>query len=177
MNQNSIILSNDYVRQLISLQGISIGRCASMVWIIFGKDESEYALHLQCCFRIRDREGLLVTNMEMYQPSTAIVNKPNFQIDSFDWDVQGDNRFDEWVKKLSPAISREITVVDARVNAYGDLTIYLEQNIVIEAFIDVSTDECWRLFQTNSKRHHFVMLGNGIEEDEEDEEEVKDESE
>lgn len=163
MNQNDLMEANNKMKKLIGVQGISFGRVAAMAWINFGADDSEYALHLQCSFRIRDKDEILVTNTDMFEPSESALKKPMFDYDTFEWDEQGENRYDEWVKKLNPAYLRSLKVTDAKVNVCGDVTILLEQEIVIDVFVNATVEECWRLFKIGSDQH-FVMTGDGIEE-------------
>lgn len=163
MNKNCLKEVNDKMKEIIGLQGLSFGRAAAMAWINFGVGDLEYALHLQCSFRVRDREEILVTNTDMFEPSDSALNKPEYDPDLFDWDVQGENRYDEWVGNLDPAFIRTLKVADVKVSAFGDVTILFEQDIVIDVFVDATVDECWRLFKIGSDQH-LVMTGNGLEE-------------
>jgi len=98
MNQNDVSKINNQLKVLIDSQGLTFGRVAAMAWINFKTDNSEYALHLQCCFRIRDNHEILVTNTDMFEPSDLVLNDLKYNPDTFEWDVQGGNKFDEWVK-------------------------------------------------------------------------------
>jgi len=161
MNKDSLSEANRQVKALVGVSGFSIGRAAAMAWMIFGSGESRYLLHIQCSFRIRDGEEILVSNLEMFYPSEKALGQPEYDPDLFDWDVQGDNRYDEWVKSIDPVFMEKAKVLDAMVNTWGDLTILLDQGIVIEVFVNVTCDECWRLF--NKPTDHFVMTGRGID--------------
>ena len=161
MNRESLSEANKQVKALVGLSGLAIGRAAAMAWMVFGSGESKHILHIQCSFRIRDGEEILVSNLEMFYPSEKALEQPEYDPDSFDWDVQGDNRYDEWVGNIDPAYLEKTRVLDAEVNTWGDLAIILDQGIVIEVFINEAYDECWRLFKKSSD--HFVMTGRGIE--------------
>jgi len=139
-----------------------VNRAAGMACLHFGTDDSVYSLHLQCSFRIRENNEIIVTNTEMTYPSSRVISRPSFSHDSFDWDVQGDNRFDEWVSGLESAFTKDLMVIDAKVNDVGDLIVFMSQNLELEVFVDSSTDECWRLFNNYDNKHHFVMTGRGI---------------
>ena len=87
--------------------------------------------------------------------------KPTFNYDDYFWDIQGGNSFDEWVQNQNPAFFEALEVFDAKINSIGDISIYLSQDIVIEAFIDTVNDECWRVYKTKGDNPHFIMDGNG----------------
>ena len=154
---------NDLVKPLIGLQGFTIGRAAAMLWIGLGVGDSEHMLHIQCAFRIRDKDGILVTNLDMFEPSDSVYEKPGFNFDDFDWDIQGENLFDQWVRSLNPDFISALTVLDARVSICGDLTMLLDQDIVLEVFNNVTARECWRLFRRSSGPH-LVMTEAGFDE-------------
>lgn len=162
MDENSIKKANNEVSKLIGLQGLSIGRSAAMAWIGFGCNNTEYALHLQCSFRFRDMHEILLTNNDIVEPSELLLKNPEFDYDTFKWDVQGDNRYDEWVKSLDLDFLSKLKVIATKVNTCGDVIIFFEQDIVLDVFINETVEECWRLFNRNSDCHHFVMLGSGI---------------
>lgn len=163
MNQNDITFINNQVKALIGAKGFTIGRVASMAWIGFNTDNSEYSLHLQTAFRIRNNEKVLVANSDMFEPTETLQSSPSFDWETFNWDVQGFNRYDEWVKQFKKEFDEPITVQTINVNNFGDLTIELSQNIVIEVFINATTEECWRFFERTSKDDHLVVTGQGIE--------------
>jgi len=165
MKQDDLKKVNNHLKGIIGSQGLIFGRAAGIAWVIFKSGDLEYALHLQCCFRIRDDTEIIVTNLEMFHPSESALSEQSYDPSTFHWDTQGANRYDEWVKSLSPDLTRALTVVDARANSCGDLTILFEQNIILEAFVDCVTDECWRLFEASPDSKHLVMLGSGPEKD------------
>ena len=161
MNSNNLINANDQLKTLIGLRGLVISRQANLVEINFGSGESGHTLRLRCGFRIRDSHAIFVANTDIYNPSSSVLQKSTFNYDSYFWDIQGGNCFDEWVQNQSPAFFETLEVVDAKVNSIGDISIHLSQNIVIEAFIDTVDDECWRVYKTKGDNPHFIMDGNG----------------
>ena len=52
MVQNDIVYTNNRLKAVVGAEGLVFGRVAAMPWIIFVVGDLEYALHLQCCFRI-----------------------------------------------------------------------------------------------------------------------------
>jgi len=163
MDKDSLIEVNKQVKALINLQGLNFGRAAGMAWVIIGSGDLKYSLHLDCCFRVRMDDEILVTGNEMNNPSGLALDRPGYDPDTFDWDVQGDNRYDEWASKARLGYMSIATVVDAQVNKWGDLTITLDQGILLEAFVDSSIDECWRLFKSDKVSPHYIVNGNGFE--------------
>lgn len=162
MNQNDFINVNNSIKVLIGTQGLSFGRAAAMAWVWFNFGSSAYALHIQSCFRIRDSEEILVTNTDMFEPSELALSNTEYDPETFDWDIQGENQYDEWVRKLDPNFLSNLRVIDVNVNKYGDLTIQLNHNIAIDVFVNFTTDECWRFFKTETDEH-LVISGNGLE--------------
>jgi len=60
-------------------------------------------------------------------------------------------------------LNEHVFVEDCKINIFGDLEIKLSNGNIFEAIVDSSSgDECWRLFEKNSKEDHFVMKGNRL---------------
>lgn len=149
-----------------------IGRACDMLWLSFGKTiktvnrkgkevlKGTYAIHVQCSWRVVDQntKDILFTSSDIYLPNS------NLEMDSeFDWDIQGNNRFDEkvvqWKKDNKSIIVNKIVASDT-----GDLNIILNNRNTIEVFINKSVNkECWRFFECSTKKQHMVINGNGIE--------------
>lgn len=72
------------------------------------------------------------------------------------YDVQGDNLLDEWVKHQGEILLYNSFVDKVEVNTYGGLTltVYLEVT---------STVECWRFFeQDTDEMHDLIVYGSGL---------------
>lgn len=165
MKQEDFLYLQDKAQKIIGARGISFGRVAAMPWVNFAFGKTEFALHLQCSFRVRDNFDILVTNNEMFEPSDLAFNKADYSDDTFDWDIQGNNRYDEWVTGLSDSLLQDLSVLDVKVSKYGDLTVLLNHGIGIDVFVNSATDECWRLFEIHSEEH-LVITGYGLDKDE-----------
>lgn len=100
----------------------------------------------------------------MFVPSELAVNKADYSEDTFDWDIQGNNRYDEWVAGLSENLLQDLSVVDVNVNRYGDLTVFLSHGMAIDVFVNSAVEECWRLFEIDSE-DHLVVTGYGLDKD------------
>ena len=79
------------------------------------------------------------------------------------WDVQGNNLFDEKVQPLFPEGS-QITVTAAGLSGNCDLTITFSNGSCLESFVNASSqEECWRLFMPDLEHGDLVVTGVGME--------------
>lgn len=161
MNSKEINVSNQYLREIEQGNLVSMGRASSLGWILFVKNGEEYALHLQTGFRIVLDEKIIIASSDIFQPSDRIKSNDGFDYETFEWDIQGNNRYDERVKQFFEKYSRNLKVNAVSVNQVGDLLIQLSGKIRIEVFIDMSEEECWRFFKRHSG-HHLVIGAEGI---------------
>lgn len=147
-------------------QFLSIGRASDLLWIKFGEramdqkaeaggmKRREYALDIQCPWRIKDKSnsGIILASYDIYEPNSQIEWN-----ESFDWDVQGNNLFDEKVKKIFSSVDINVDYVSVSVN--NDLTVGFSNGLILETFINVSSEiECWRFFE-KGKDEHLVIYG------------------
>ncbi len=173
-------LNNIIIRQLSIIKNEPfryIGRACNLAWLGFGKDviskdykgeerkTAQYALHIQCPFRISRGGMKVLASGDMYEP-----NSTTEWTEDFDWDIAGANLYDEKASLLTEKLSHNnITAVNIESNEMGDVKIYLSDGYVIEIFTNNSSEtEEWRFFETGIEKEHFVITGKGIEyEDEE----------
>ena len=147
-----------------------IGRAAAMCWIHFGRPvEIELrgrkrilgvlALDLDCPWRIRNSSGgIELGSADMFVPTSRHVLD-----EDFNWDVQGNNLFDEKAKLLFPEGS-QITVTAVGLSGNCDLTITFSNGLCLESFVNASSqEECWRLFMPGLEHGDLVVTGVGIE--------------
>jgi hypothetical protein len=160
---------------LIGLPLVNAGRAADMQWFHFGEQRTvsdfkgkprligEYALHIQCPWRIVGREGIVVGSSDRYYPA----NEQNEQRGDFDWDIPGANRCDKLIqaflqeRKGFPAV---VTRIES--DFIGSLKIKLKGDLDLD--LDVFPDdslgkEHWRFFKPSTERPHFIITGHGIE--------------
>lgn len=137
-----------------------MGRCSDMIWVSFGKKllvmnyrnqevkKSEYEFHIQCQFRISKDNKVILGNYDVY---TLLDNAI-----SDDWDILGNNRYDKIVNEvLLPMLPLKVSKVNY--NEIGDIEILLEDNIVINIFVNSSESvEEWR-FINNHTGDHYVF--------------------
>lgn len=130
---------------------------------------SKYALHIDCPFRIICREKILLSKNDIFTPNSTLINSVE-DVEDFEWDVFGDNNFDEKIEKYFLENKAYLSVREIEVSRFGDLKIQLTDNFCIETFIDSSDDgECWRFFESgNNDAAHLITTGCGFYEDDEE---------
>lgn len=157
--------------KIIGLPLIAAGRACDLIWFGFGRrikvkdirrggdrEVAEYALHIQCPWRITDISKIVVGSYDKYIPNSKIEYS-----DEFDWDIQGANRCDEQLKTLFELHTSNLIVKSVKVDNFGELKISFSDNYVLQVIPDTSTDvEMWRFFQNGVKKEHLVMTGIGI---------------
>ncbi|HEZ7986801.1 MAG TPA: hypothetical protein RWO09_07695 [Ruminococcus sp.] len=158
----------NYIQLLLKQPLLYIDREADMIDIGFGqyipfvnhrgeyKKSPKYALHLQCSFRLISRiSGIIVTSSDIY------LDENGKFMQECKWDKLNANRYDIILSKWK-FINKDLVVEDISINNCGDLFIVLNNEYVIEVFVNNSTDdECWRLFSNNIDEEHLVVSGVG----------------
>ena len=117
-----------------------IGRASNMAWLGFGQDVSgedfhgkkrilaQYALHVQCSFRVVHLNKIILGNSDIFEPNTQTKCMENFN-----WDVMGGNLYDEKSQILIEELKNEsIVVSNVEVSCWGDLKLELTDGYVIE---------------------------------------------
>jgi len=145
-----------------------IGRTADMMWVCFGKDvntvnykgesvvKTKYSFNIQCSWRIKNEKQILFASNDIYKPNSLTE-----QTDDFDWDIQGNNLFDEKSKTWLKQIDNHY-IIEAVLNSCNDLFLTLSNGDVLETFIDTSEDdECWRLLDYGE--NHIVVTGSDVQ--------------
>ncbi len=120
---------------------------------------SKYAVHIDGFFRITHQGKIVLSKDDMFRPNSQI-QKDDFDEDNFEWDAEGNNKFDEQKNSFNDI---DLLVQDIIINEIGDLKIVLSNDFCIEVFIDTNEDEeCWRFFEVgNSEKPHIVITGYG----------------
>jgi len=156
---------------LIALPLWSSGRAADVQWFQFGAQRvihgrlgaprvvGEFALHVQCAWRLAGPEGIVVASRDRHVPA----GDPDAEPPGWRWDVPGANRSDErcaaWFATRAAACVERVTA-----DAFGGLRVALTGGVTLEVFPDDSLDrEHWRYFQPATEEPHFVVTGAGVE--------------
>lgn len=161
----------DFLNELLNQPLLKIGRASDLFWMLFGNsifdsfqenettEKFEYALHLQCPWRIRSKgdSQIQLASDDIYQPTSLIKWSPEF-----DWDVQGNNLFDEKVQKLF-SDNNLVFVKRVSISKNNDLQLEFSNHLILECFVNTSAfEECWRFFRQNGDRH-LVAKGSILE--------------
>ncbi|MCJ7983157.1 hypothetical protein MUB16_01985 [Priestia sp. OVL9] len=129
------------IGKLIGLNLQYAGRASNLFWLGFGElisvtrrgkteELAEYALDIQCSWRIIKDNKILVGSRDFYSPRTG-WNEEN---DDFDWDVQGNNRFDERIESFIENTKEHVAVERVEPDEVGGLKIFLSQGYLLEVF-------------------------------------------
>ena len=162
------------LRAIAGMPMWSIGRAADLEWFHFGaqrvvtthkggiKTVGDYALHVQCAWRIIGPNGIVVASRDRYYPARGHLDE---DLSQFDWDKPGVNRCDEQVSIFLGKHTETPLVVEAvEADSVGGFQITLSRGYALQIFPDHSSDgEYWRLFQPSMEQEHFVVTGHGIE--------------
>lgn len=119
----------------------------------------EYALNVQCAWRIARKDKVVVGSGDLYYPADFMTEDipPDF-----DWD-KGPNRRDELLRLLFADDTQQFIVRRVGVGVAGSLNITMDDDLSLEIFPNDSLrDEYWRLLRPGSQDAHFVVSGNGI---------------
>ncbi|GAC1542962.1 MAG: hypothetical protein NVS2B7_16420 [Herpetosiphon sp.] len=176
MSNNLLQKTEQQLQVLVGKPLWAIGRAYVIWWFHFGSARTvpsnrggtrtvgEVALHVQCPWRIVCPDSVVVGFADREFPAGAdpYTDPPNF-----DWHIQGVNRCDERIAMiLGLRVDNPFVVQEIRVGMAGSFGICLTDHYALEVFPDHSLeDEYWRLFRPGVEDSHFVVTGNGIEDD------------
>jgi hypothetical protein len=164
---------NSQIGKLVGLKLQYAGRASSLFWLGFGdiiqinrrgkiQETAEYALHIQCSWRITLNNKIVVASRDFYSPCSGWDEND----EDFDWDKQGNNRFDEKIKIFMKE-NGQLKVEHIESDDVGGFKIFLSNDYKLEAFPDSSEDdehsEHWRFFNRKDNSLHFVVTGKGTE--------------
>jgi len=127
-----------------------------------GKEEEvgDYALHVECTWRIIHGDRVFVGRQDLYYPAEYDQGKP--YPEDFDWE-HDPNRHDKLLDSLFENGTREFMATDVEVGAAGSFHVLLGGNFSLEVFPSNSlSGEQWRLFEPRRDKPHFVVTGDGI---------------
>jgi hypothetical protein len=122
----------------------------------------EFALHVQCAWRITREDQVLVGSHDLYYPADYGDEGREIPPD-FDWD-RDPNRRDKLLRLLFEDGKRLFVVEAVEVGTAGSLHIALGDGFCLDVFPDDSlNDERWRLFRPGFVEPHFVVTAHGLE--------------
>ena len=158
---------------LVSLPLWALGRAADLAWFEFGsrrsvkgskgveKEVGDYALHVQCAWRITHGEKVVVGRGDIFcMPEESAEPTPA----DFDW--QKGNKFDRIAANLLQNESRQLVVRSVNAGEVGSFSIVLEDGYKLEAFPhDSESGEHWRFFKPYTAEPHLVFSGRGLQQE------------
>ncbi|MDR1700881.1 MAG: hypothetical protein LBR68_06785 [Lachnoclostridium sp.] len=161
-------------RRLSILKGLPLQtffRASNMLEIGFGDivkeknlrkeivDVAQYRIHVQCPWRFVLGKKIIVASEDIYLPCSTIKWS-----DDFDWDVFGNNLFDELCEQEMYKLLQKIFVEDVILEQFGGLSIVFSSRYMLQILPVTSNNESelWRFFKSGAK-HHFVRYIDRIE--------------
>lgn len=163
----------DALAPLLGLPLWAAGRAATMLWLQFGARVSaptkrdptritgEFALHLQCPWRISGRDGIVTGSGDMF-----VCADPNAPESSFDPGRPGnavaDMRLRDWIGSHANC---PLVVVGIDIDRCGGLRLQLTELFSFEAFpcsigLNEDASEHWRFLRPGDDSPHVVMRGS-----------------
>jgi hypothetical protein len=154
--------------KLVGLKLQFVGRASNLFWMGLGdiveiirrgrtEETAEYALHIQCSWRISLGNKIVVASRDFYSPSSEWDG----DIEDFDWDIKGNNRFDERIKTFIKD-NGQIKVLQIDSDEVGGFNVFLSGDFKLEVFPDSSEDdeqsEHWRLFNRKALLNFNVVF-------------------
>lgn len=123
------------------------------------REVGDYALHVQCAWRIRGPNGIVVASRDRYYRAGP---DPVPAEDDWDWSKPGANRCD--VRIQDWLATRAYTVERIGADTMGGFVLSLADNFALDVFPDDSLgSEHWRLLRPGDASAHVVVTGSGIE--------------
>jgi hypothetical protein len=124
-------------------------------------DVGEYALHIQCPWRIVGPDGIIVASEDRNYPEDEMSDWEDFDSD---FPSRCEARMAAWLHEHSLAPLR---VERVKADSVGGFALLLQLGFILEAFPAHSRQgeysEYWRLFQPLTGTGHFVVTGHGVE--------------
>lgn len=161
---------NNLLSELIGKSMWACRRAADMATFQFGQRKQvhdyfgrsaavgEYALHVQCAWRILRGDVVVVGSSDLHYPASHIGSEDIPE--DFDWE-RDPNRRDRLFDALFEGGKREFAVQRIHVGAGGTCFIEFAEGIRLELFPDDSfPHEHWRLFSTQDGGPQIVVAGN-----------------
>jgi hypothetical protein len=156
---------------LVRLPLWAIGRASDLAWFQFGsqravkgwkgveKTVGDYALHVQCPWRIIARDRIVIGRGDIFCPP-----QESDQPVPADFDWQKGNRFDRIVRDLLENESRTLMVQAVSSGDAGLIRITLEGDYKLEVFPhDSEVGEHWRFFKPCVQEPHWVFNDTGLQ--------------
>lgn len=167
MNVGDVKTIHDWLAKLIGLRLSASWRAADMRVFHFGTmnrrnggSVGEFALHIQCSWRIDGRDAIVTGRSDLWEP----IHRPDgFSYNDWDYDRDG-NLQDKLIGELLER-SNDLIVESVDVSANGSFSVGLSDQCQLLVFPEGSSGEDWRLFRPGftEESDHLVISGGAIE--------------
>ena len=151
------------VTRAANLISLGLGETISITRRGNTEESPEFALHIQCAWRLSTDSKIVVASQDLFVPRSDWTEED----EDFEWDIPGNNRFDERIKDFLKTADGNLVIIEVQVDSLGGLKILMSDSFVLEVFPDSSYEsedwEFWRFFNRRQNSPHFVVSGNGIE--------------
>jgi hypothetical protein len=130
----------------------------------FGRTRTvgEYALHVQCAWRIAREDRVIVGSHDLRYPANYTDTSQAVDPD-FDWDRDPNGR-DSLLASLFENGAKQFLVEAVTVGSAGLLHLRLADSLCFDIMPDDSIRrEQWRFFQPDVEAPHLVVTSSGIE--------------
>lgn len=152
MKKDAFLHANEKLKQIHNAKLGSITRAGSMADFGFGDliekktrafDENrqiiiqkttvpKFALHIDGRFRLSLGDAIILAKDDMFEPSDASLANPDFNMEHFDWDSQGNNRYDVVCATLRDHDLHDFVALSTHVNRLGDLKIQFSNGFCLK---------------------------------------------
>jgi hypothetical protein len=171
-------LKEEIENALAPLRGLKVwgpARAVNMLSLQFGESRArispisgprevgEYALHVQCPWRVTKGARLVVGSGDLLTPADPKVDR-----ETWDWDVVGATWWDEQIREFFEKNSISLEVEAVIVDAFGGFRLICSGDVTFEVFPTASAaphdvSEYWRLFRPGGSIKHFVVGTTRVE--------------
>lgn len=122
----------------------------------------EFALHLQCPWRLEGPAGFVTGQGDLWEHATLSLPPEGWSYES--GDSLADARLRTAIGRSAPIDSqakggseRRLVVEAVQASEFGDITLSLSDGYVLRVFPDTSRGEAWRLLRPKGEEEHFVF--------------------
>jgi hypothetical protein len=164
------------IAKLITMPLLDMGRAGNLVWVHFGverqivseltgktKSVGDYALHIQCPWRLMKDSKVRVGYSDLGQPASS----PELDGREQDGvvDLSEHTAIDEAIPMIRQDLAQtRILVSHVQMSDVGDLRFVLTDQWELSVFVATGrASEQWRLFQPGQDVLHLVQTGSRLD--------------
>lgn len=163
-----------HLRPLIGLPLSDFGRACDMAMFRFGAIDvingacvCDYALHVQCTWRLQSEERIIAGRHDLFDPSEETED---FDWESWDWTESSETRLDRCMQEFllldEVKANGGLVVENVCADAHGGATLSLSHEYALVLFPAATEGEDWCLFSPRTGGPFFTISGGRVEEEE-----------